>query len=996
MSKSLFNQNTFNNKNVINSDDVTNLKIDTLKVTNATITNLTNAELQQATSDISDLQSNKQDNLTAGDGINLTEESVISLDGTRTGDFRITGEFESEGIEFKLWNEARGGVDGEGNPTSNGRVFVHTGSGTKASSTLRINYLEDFGAGTQIDGDTTITGDLAIDGVSNVATEISRKEDEFTVSEFNPLKKTVNTGSPNLLYIETDISPTLGSNDVVTSGGLYQYLVDNYNAKLTNGSSLQLSIDDTGSGIDINDEISVILATSASSTDFGLVTGNLLNSELSSKQDTISAGDGISINGSNVVSLDGTRTGGFSITGNYESDGTDFKMWNATRGGSGTSNGRALVHQGTGTKASSILRINYNADYGGGTQIDSVVGIKTTPDSSYDLKVNGNTDIGGVLSIDGYANVRTALDNATGGGTTYTALTNGGLAVNASNEFSIDLTNTNDDFAIPQRVVISTDTTDGHLVVQPSSSTGQDAIVKIIGRRNGSTTSRQAQLRFQNYDENDGAGGSTANLGEIAGVVQNAGSNIGGLTFYNFADGSSRAAAMTMNYNGRFHFGNSFQDTYKLQVTGNTNFTGDAIIGGTLQIAGITNVRTAIEGKQDPISALSGGGLAVSNNEISVDFSNTTANIEIPQRVVIEDDTTAQLIVKTVTSGNNAAITIRGENNTTSNRQAQLRFENTLSGSTNDLAEIAGVVTNAGSNIGGLSIYNFANGSTRTEALMMNENGRFHFGSTFQNDYKLQVTGNCNFTGDTNVGGDLNLTGLLVCDNSPVNDDINRIVLYDHSTSGDYGFGINSNTLTYHANQNHRFIYGSTTAGGGTIGMELSSSNLTVNGYVYRTPQMIFYNFGKTSVTNNTFGNGNYFNGTTSIRRLGDQPTTISSGTITFSVNGTYRIRVGANPVTDGYNDRLAFCIYLRIGSTDYFQNQNYNFHGYTYTRNDSDGAFGNLSFEDYIYITSGTTLQVRHKLDINNRSFDDTRTNTQMECYCNLQIERIAETDIF
>ena len=100
-------------------------------------------------------------------------------------------------------------------------------------------------------------------------------------------------------------------------------------------------------------------------------------------------------------------------------------------------------------------------------------------------------------------------------------------------------------------------------------------------------------------------------MGEIAGVVQNAGSNIGGLTFYNFADGSSRAAAMTMNYNGRFHMGNSFQDTYKLQVTGNTNFTGDSIIGGTLQIAGISNVRTAIEGKQDPISAASKRSLLI-------------------------------------------------------------------------------------------------------------------------------------------------------------------------------------------------------------------------------------------------------------------------------------------------------------------------------------------------------------------------------------------------
>ena len=174
------------------------------------------------------------------------------------------------------------------------------------------------------------------------------------------------------------------------------------------------------------------------------------------------------------------------------------------------------------------------------------------------------------------------------------------------------------------------------------------------------------------------------------------------------------------------------------------------------------------------------------------------------------------------------------------------------------------------------------------------------------------------------------------------------------------------------------------------------STGVTANCPIYRTPQMIFYNFGKTSVSNNRFGNGNYFNGTSSTRILGSQPTSISSGTITFSVNGTYRIRVGANPVSDGYNDRLAFCVYLRIGSTDYFLNQNYNFHGFTYTRNSSDGAFGSISFEDYIYISSGTTMQVRHKLDTDNRNFDNTLSNSQMECYCNLQIERIAETNIY
>ena len=758
--------------------------------------------------------------------------------------------------------------------------------------------------------------------ISSNATAISNKEDAFVVSEFNPLKKD-KTNTPYLLYVATDNSPTFGSNDVVTSGGLYQYLLDNYNKKLTNGSELQLSIDDTGTGININDEISVILASQAGATEYGLINGAVLHSELSSKQDTLTAGDGIDIDGSNEISLDGTRTGNFIITGNFESEGTDYKLWNATRGGAGTSNGRVFVHTGSGTKASSILRLNYNDDFGGGTQIDSIVSIGTTPDSSYDLKVNGNTDIGGVLSIAGYSNVRTALDNATGG-TTYTALVNGGLEINASNEIGIDLTNTNSDFEIPQRVVITTDTTDAHLIVQPSSNTGQDAIIKMIGKRNTTTSERQAQLHFQNYDNDDG---STAYLGEIAGVVRNATTNIGGLAFYNFTDGSTstRTAAMTMNASGRFHFGTTFQNNYKLQVTGDTYFTGNSIIDGTLQIGGITNVRTAIEGKQDPISALSGGGLAVSNNEISVDFSNTTADIDIPQRVVIEDDTTAQLIVKSATSGNDAAITIRGERNTTSNRQAQLRFENTLSGTANDLAEITGVVTNAGSNIGGLSIYNFADGSTRTEAMMMNENGRFHFGTTFQNDYKLQVTGNCNFTGDTNVGGSL-----------------------------------------------------------------------------YRVPQQVFYNFNIASMTGSSsaqgpsrFGDGGRFNSLASTRTTGTSFTSHSNGTFTFSANGYYRIKVSANNQNITYNDRTAFGVYLNINGTEYWQNRNYNFFGWNYTRNTTDGAHGNIVFEDCIYIADTQTLEVKTKMDSNNRSWDDSLSLTEMNCYCNLQIERIAETDI-
>ncbi len=173
------------------------------------------------------------------------------------------------------------------------------------------------------------------------------------------------------------------------------------------------------------------------------------------------------------------------------------------------------------------------------------------------------------------------------------------------------------------------------------------------------------------------------------------------------------------------------------------------------------------------------------------------------------------------------------------------------------------------------------------------------------------------------------------------------------------------------------------------------STGITAHTSLYRIPQMAIYNFNKTSMSNNQFGNGNRFINPNTTRTTGTSFSSHNNGSITISSNGYYRIRVCANPITDGYNNRLAFGIYLLIGSTDYFQNQNYNFHGYSYTRNNSDGAFSNINFEDYIYISSGTIIQVRTKLDTDNRNFDNTLSNSQMECYCYLQIERIAETNI-
>lgn len=1166
MSKTLFNQNTFQNKNVTNDGDITELtkatadiaantaaiagkqdilttgeginisvlpSTTTIKFDGSALSSdivsggdITGIELKYTdvngvVKNVEDEINGKQNDLTAGDGIDIDGADEISLSGTRTGNFIITGNFESSGTEYKLWNETRGGTG-----TSNGRALVHTGSGTKETSILRVNYTDDFGGGTQIDsivgiakepdsaydldvnGNVNIGGVLSLPNVSSVAGAFQTLSDEdaYMLGLFDGKQDTL-----------TD-ADNAGTNISISEAGVISANVTTYTA----GDGIDI---DGSNQISFNGVMSQTIITSGSITgatmnyvDNGVVTN--IQTEIETKQDiltdTDNAGDNVSISETGVISSTDTT---YTDTGDgaiyVDADDNYIKLdfsrtdepvpcpqqfsiqldttpqllvgANPARGGDlgdGASAditilGQRISSESLTPKRAAQLKFK-NRDYSlsntrdlfelagqvtntatniGGMVISNYADGQTRSGNTtmsangnwyfggggafqdtYKVKIGGNTDIDGVLSITGYPDVKSALDTATGGGgggTTYTALADGGLEINASNEIGIDFSNTSSAINIPQLVVISTDanTAEGHLVIQPESNTGQDAIVKIRGRRNGTTNEREAQIHFQNYDSNDGTGGSTAYLGEIAGVVTNDVINIGGLGFYYFSNGSTstRTAGMTMNANGRFHIGSTFQDIYKLQVTGNTYFTGNSIIDGTLQIGGITNVRTAIEGKQDPISALSGGGLAVSNDEISIDFSNTSAAIDIPQRVVIENDTTAQLIVKTTSGGNDAAITIRGERNTTSNRQAQLRFENTLSGTNNDLAEIAGVVTNAGSNIGGLGIYNFANGSTRTTAMTMNENGRFHFGTSFQNDYKLQVTGNTNFTGDNINGGNSYIKQGLILDpydmgtttftngntdgnaSATSREDIYIKFAPFTSTGNDWVYLRNIGTsnaghiaLDYHDDTNDvRFSIRNIHSSGQdpdviTEVFKVLSTGVTANTAVYREPQMVFYNFNISSMTGsssgsggNRFGDEGRFNSLASTRTTGTSFSSHSNGTFTFSANGYYKIRVCANNQNLTYDDRTAFGVYLNINGTEYWENRNYNFFGWTYTRNTGDGAHGNIVFEDYMYIANTQTLQVRTKLDTNNRSWDDSLSTGQMRCYCNLQIERIAETDI-
>ena len=412
MSKTLFNQNTLNDKNVTNSNNVENIKIDTLKATNATITNLTNTELQAATSgvsqngsDITDLENNKQDELTAS---NLLNPNFIDA--------------EDDGDSVIITKTEFGSLTGFDN-----------GSGT----------IQD-----QIDSKPSDY---------DVETPLVKTTREFPVFPENPV----------LLSINKTTAPLDGSEALITAGGVFTALANKQDT-ISSGSVLQIEVADN--------EVTALLATSAGASEFGLITGNILNTELSSKQDTLTDADNA---GTNI-----------SITAE------------------------------------------------------------------------------GVIS-------------ASSG--TYTALTNGGLAV-SSNEFSIDLTNTNSRFEIPQSVRIEVDGTP-QLLVEPASSNSNNAEIEIRGARNGSTSSPNATLRFANYD-NDTA--DVNNLGRIEGRVSNHTTNIGGMVFSTYADGASRTGHLTLSAAGNFNMGDgdTFQDDYKMKVTGSVNLNGANYIKQQLALFG--------------------------------------------------------------------------------------------------------------------------------------------------------------------------------------------------------------------------------------------------------------------------------------------------------------------------------------------------------------------------------------------------------------------------
>jgi len=194
--------------------------------------------------------------------------------------------------------------------------------------------------------------------------------------------------------------------------------------------------------------------------------------------------------------------------------------------------------------------------------------------------------------------------------------------------------------------------------------------------------------------------------------------------------------------------------------------------------------------------------------------------------------------------------------------------------------------------------------------------------------------------------------------------------------------------------------------GGGSVFQDIHkvsiNGTLNVSSYIYQLPQMVSYNFDKAIVSNDLWGNGNTQTDLDSTRTSGTAFSSHSSGIITFSQSGTYNIKVSGNLQSINQNDRLAFAIYLVTLNasndviTDYFENSDYNFFGWLYSRNTTDGAHGNISFQDHLYMTSGQKINIRNKLDVDGTDFNDTLAEADLNNYLNLCITKITDQDIY
>ena len=161
-----------------------------------------------------------------------------------------------------------------------------------------------------------------------------------------------------------------------------------------------------------------------------------------------------------------------------------------------------------------------------------------------------------------------------------------------------------------------------------------------------------------------------------------------------------------------------------------------------------------------------------------------------------------------------------------------------------------------------------------------------------------------------------------------------------------------------------------------------------------------------TSHNDNKWGNARYQNTIINTRPSTSTGTSFANaennGEIKFNSNGTYKIKASSIVDSDNSED-MVFAIYLHIvkyssSNVDYFKNYNYNFFSLICTTGNGKQGFGQLMFEDYVYIQTDDAIQIRNKVETSTGStfnFDNMVNNGNLKNYLNVEITKISDNDI-
>ena len=342
---------------------------------------------------------------------------------------------------------------------------------------------------------------------------------------------------------------------------------------------------DVNDGFEYVDVVDFSLPIASSNTLGGVkINGNNLTIDstsgvLSATDTTYSEGDGIDIDGNNVISVDIAQA---SVIGGVKINGNNLTI-DSTSGVLSATNTEYSEGDGVNINNNNVISLDLN-NY---SQSDRIKLTSTTNDVVFSA-----TDTTKVvkLNIDSDTKLKIAND------------------FNTSSRLQVQYDASEIDY--------NSDTVN-LLVKSVTENTGRDSIISIRGARNGSTTHKVSELRFENNDT-QGTVIGVRTLGSICGMVNNSGTNLGDLKFYTFADGETPTETLKLASDGSA----TFSSTCKA-----TNFKFNDDNGDEQNVRDLyNNALTSI-----PIASSSViGGVLISGGNLRINSSTGLLDVLIP------------------------------------------------------------------------------------------------------------------------------------------------------------------------------------------------------------------------------------------------------------------------------------------------------------------------------------------------------------------------------